>query len=70
MLKKSKKQTMSQEEKIEEAKQLIIEAMQLCQEVAEENNMNSNFEAYGKYGFDQLLGNGNPYDNSIFNLIK
>lgn len=61
---------MTQEEKIEEAKQLIIEAMQLCQEVAEENNMNSNFEAYGKYGFDQLLGNGNPYDNSIFNLIK
>ena len=29
----------------------------------------SNYEAYGKYGFDQLLGTGNPYDNSLQTLI-
>ena len=28
-----------------------------------------NYEAYGKYGFDQLLGTGNPYDNSLQSLI-
>jgi len=61
---------MTQEEKIQEAKQLIEEAMQLCQEVAEENNISEHFEAYERYGFDQLLGMGNPYNNSIFNLIK
>ena len=31
--------------------------------------LKANYEAYGKYGFDQLLGNGNPYDNSLQYLI-
>ena len=30
----------------------------------------AHYEAYGKYGFNQLLGNGNPYDNSLFTLIE
>ncbi len=57
-------------EKIEEAKQLIIEAQQLAMEVAEETGNLNSFEAYGKYGFDQLLGNGNPYDLSLDDLLN
>ena len=57
-------------EKINKAEELILEALELCSQVAKENNCENHFNAYGKYGFDQLLGNGNPYDNSIFNLIK
>ena len=30
----------------------------------------NNYEAYGKYGFDQLLGNGNPYDGGLPSLIE
>ena len=30
----------------------------------------AHYEAYGKYGFNQLLGNGNPYDSSLETLIK
>ena len=29
----------------------------------------ANYEAYGKYGFDQLLNNGNPYDSGLQDLI-
>ena len=25
----------------------------------------SHYKAYGRYGFDQLLGNGNPYDEGL-----
>jgi len=27
------------------------------------------WKSYGRFGFDQLLGNGNPYDNSLFDLM-
>ena len=30
----------------------------------------ANFEAYGGYGFDQLLGNGNPYDSGLPQLVE
>ena len=26
------------------------------------------YKAYGRYGFDQLLGNGNPYDEGLFSI--
>ena len=29
----------------------------------------ANYEAYGKYGLDQLLSNGNPYDRGLQDLI-
>jgi len=35
-----------------------------------DTNIENNYEAYGKYGFDQLLGNGNPYDNGLPSLIE
>ena len=33
-------------------------------------SLHAHYEAYGKYGFNQLLGNGNPYDSSLETLIK
>ena len=33
------------------------------------HSVKANYEAYGRYGFDQLLGNGNPYDSSLQSLI-
>mgnify|MGYP003662891109 CR=1 FL=1 len=56
--------------KIEQAKELIMEAMQLVDEVAQENNKFSHYSAYGKYGFQQLLGEGNPLDSSIEDLLN
>jgi len=32
--------------------------------------LQANYEAYGRYGFNQLLGNGNPYDSSLDSLIE
>jgi hypothetical protein len=29
----------------------------------------AHYKAYGRYGFDQLLGNGNPYDESLQTII-
>lgn len=54
---------------IEEAMGLIEEAMQMVDDVVEDMSINSNYEAYGRYGFDQLLGNGNPYDSSLQTII-
>jgi len=60
---------MTNKNKITLAEDLLIEALQLCEEVAEDSGNMSHFNAYGKYGFDQLLGNGNKYDSSIFDLL-
>ena len=53
-----------------EAMELIEEAQALVDEVANEAMQTVHYEAYGKYGFDQLLGNGNPYDMSIPKMIE
>tara|TARA_Y100001973_G_C5129786_1_gene297100 strand:- start:218 stop:403 length:186 start_codon:yes stop_codon:yes gene_type:complete len=60
---------MSNEDKIQEAKDLILEALQLAKEVANDTGNSAHFNAYGKYGFDQLLGNGNPHDANLNNLL-
>ena len=49
--------------KVEEAKELV-------NEVIGDTNLESHYEGYGKYGFDQLLGDGNRYDFSLYDLIK
>ena len=54
---------------IQEAMQLIEEAQEMVEGVVAEVGLTANFEAYEKYGFDQLLGNGNPYDNSLVTII-
>ena len=55
---------------INEAISLIEEAQQLVDDAIADTGNKANYEAYGKYGFDQLLGNGNPYDSSLFSLIE
>tara|TARA_Y100000034_G_C6757785_1_gene337278 strand:+ start:269 stop:487 length:219 start_codon:yes stop_codon:yes gene_type:complete len=57
-------------EVLNEAIELVQEARQLVDSVMDDSPNKSHYESYGKYGFDQLLGNGNPYDSSIFTEIE
>ena len=51
-------------DEIERAISLVEEAS-----YAVDMAIEGNYKAYGRYGFDQLLGNGNPYDSSLQSLI-
>jgi len=55
---------------LQQAVRLIEEAKDLVDEIMEDSNDKNHYEAYGKYGFNQLLGDGNPYDSSLFTLIE
>ena len=59
---------------IREAIELICEAQALVDEAVSgdcgQTRQQSHYEAYGRYGFDQLLGNGNPCDDSLNTLIE
>ena len=55
---------------LREAILLVEEACQLVDSVMDDSSGKNHYEAYGKYGFSRLLGNGNPYDNSLFTLIE
>ena len=55
---------------IRQAVRLVEEACELVDGAMEGSNDKNHYEAYGKYGFNQLLGDGNPYDNSLFTLIE
>ena len=57
-------------EKITEALDLIAEAQDLVDEAVNGTGIKGNYNAYGKYGFNQLQGNGNPYDSSLDSLIE
>ncbi len=61
---------MERAEQIQEAIQLVEEARQLVDEAVQGHPKRDHYEAYGRYGFDQLLGNGNPYDSSLFDLAN
>ena len=54
---------------VQEAQELIIEAQNLVNEAIEYSILKHHFDAYGGYGFDQLLGNGNPHDSSLQTII-
>ena len=56
-------------DEIERAISLVEEASYAVDMVVQGMRIQANYEAYGKYGFDQLLGTGNPYDNSLQYLI-
>ena len=59
------------QEMIEKAQKLIAQAVELVDEaISEDQNLIANYEAYGKYGFNQLLGLGNPHDSSLDDLIE
>ena len=51
-------------EMVEEAEDIVETALR------DSRQMTSHFEAYGGYGFTQLLGNGNRYDRSLYDLIE
>ena len=54
---------------IERAISLVEEASYAVDMAVQGMRIQANYEAYGRYGFDQLLGSGNPYDNSLQTLI-
>ena len=54
---------------IEEAMDLITQAQELVDDAVSGTSQESHYDAYGKYGFSQLLKNGNPYDNGLQDLI-
>ena len=59
-------------DEIERAIEMVDQARHIVDTVVDSTDghfLKANYEAYGKYGFDQLLGNGNPYDNSLQYLI-
>ena len=56
-------------DEIERAISLVEEASYAVDMVVQGMRIQANYEAYGRYGFDQLLGNGNPYDRSLQDLI-
>ena len=63
---------MSKEEfinEIERAIEMVDQARHIVDIAVDGMSIEANYEAHGKYGFDQLLGDGNPYDNSLQTLI-
>jgi len=57
-------------EMIEDALELIEEAKGLVEDALRGTSLKDHFNAYNKYGFNQLQGNGNPYDSSLNSLIE
>ena len=63
---------MNENERIQEIEDIIyeIELLQGRMDTVMDGAANeSHYKSYGRYGFDQLLGNGNPYDPSLQNAI-
>jgi len=56
-------------ELIEQAMILIEEAQALVDVAVEQTCAQPHYEAYGKYGFNTLLGNGNPYDSGLNDIV-
>lgn len=54
---------------IENAMQMVEEAKELVEQAVEGTSIYPNYRAYGRYGFDQLMSNGNPYDSGLQDLI-
>ena len=55
---------------IRQAIDLIMEAQDLVNEAVNGTRQEAHFRAYGQYGLQQLLGNGNPYDSSLESLLE
>ena len=54
---------------IKEAMDLINQAQELVNDAVSGTSQESHYKAYGRYGFNQLLKNGNPYDSGLEDLI-
>jgi len=55
---------------IEEAMEMVMAAQELVDGALNDTNLIAHYEAYGRYGFDQLLNQGNPYDSGLNDLIR
>ena len=52
---------------------IIYRLEEIQEELDDEINgteFETHFDAYGRYGLNQLLGNGNRYDSSLLSLIQ
>ena len=56
-------------DEIDRVIEMVDQARHIVDMAVDGMDIQANYEAYGKYGFDQLLGTGNPYDNSLQTLI-
>jgi hypothetical protein len=56
-------------EKIEEAIEMVDQARHIVEIALNGTDQEAHFDAYGGYGFTQLLGEGNRYDKSLYDLI-
>ena len=56
-------------DEIERAIEMVDQARSIVDQAVYGTYAEAHFDAYGGYGFDQLLGNGNPYDRSLRDLI-
>ena len=56
-------------DEIERAIEMVDQARHIVDMAIDGMSIQANYEAYGKYGFDQLLGDGNRYDRSLQALI-
>ena len=61
--------SIEKQEKIHEAMNLIEEALTLVDDVVKDMPIRANYEAYGRYGFNTLLGSGNPHDSSLHSIM-
>tara|TARA_R110002020_G_scaffold96958_1_gene231622 strand:+ start:9717 stop:10019 length:303 start_codon:yes stop_codon:yes gene_type:complete len=47
----------------------VIDANQKISEALSNTEYDNHYQAYGQYGFQQLMGNGGKYDSSIYDII-
>jgi len=55
---------------LEKSIELVLEAKELVDKAVEETSQENYYKAYGRYGFNRLLGEGNPYDEGLLDLIE
>ena len=63
---------MEKEERIANVREAIAlsgQAVELLDEAVEGSGHYNHYDAYGKYGIEDLLGNGNRFNTSLFDLI-
>ena len=63
-------QNQRQIEELNEAMNMIEEAKQIVENVVNERHDSAHWDAYLTQQFKTLLGNGNPYDQSVPKLIE
>ena len=63
---------LTKEKKVQEIRDIIYEVALLQERMdtlLDGEKGEAHYKNYGRYGFDQLLGNGNPYDPSLQSAI-